>query len=191
MRIGLFFGSFNPVHIGHMALANYMASFTELEQVWLVVSPHNPLKKKASLLDQNQRLHLVELAIGDHPSMRSSNIEFSLPQPSYTVNTLAHLVAKYPQHEFALIIGEDNLESFPKWKNHDYILSHHDLYVYPRPGCSHTPLHDHPRVKMTAAPLIDVSSTFIRESLRAGKDVSFFLPQRAWEYLDEMHFYRK
>lgn len=191
MRVGLFFGSFNPVHIGHMALANYMASFTALEQVWFVVSPHNPLKKKASLLDQNQRLHMVNLAIGDHPAMRSSNIEFGLPQPSYTVNTLAHLREKYPQHSFSLIIGEDNLDTFPKWKNHEHILAHHDLYVYPRPGSPHTSLHEHPRVKLTGAPLIDISSTFIRNALHEGKDISFFMPWHAWEYLDEMHFYRK
>lgn len=191
MRIGLFFGSFNPVHIGHMALANYMASFTDLQQVWFVVSPHNPLKKKASLLDQNQRLHLVNLAIGDYPKMKSSNIEFALPQPSYTVNTLAHLAEKYPEHQFSLIIGEDNLETFPKWKNYEYILQHHDLYVYPRPGCVQTELHQHPRVKLTRAPFMDISSTFIRDSLRSGKDVTFFMPLKAWEYLDEMSFYRK
>lgn len=191
MRIGLFFGSFNPVHIGHMALANYMASFTDLQQVWFVVSPHNPLKKKASLLDQNQRLHMVNLAIGDHPKMKSSSIEFALPQPSYTVNTLAHLAEKYPEHEFSLIIGEDNLETFPKWKNYEYILEHHDLYVYPRPGCIQTELHRHPRVKLTQAPFMDISSTFIRDSLRSGKDVSFFMPLSTWNYVDEMSFYRK
>lgn len=191
MRVGLFFGSFNPVHIGHMALANYMASFTDLEQVWFVVSPHNPLKQKASLLDQNQRLHMVNLAIGDHPKLKSSTIEFGLPQPSYTVNTLAHLAEKYPQHTFSLIIGEDNLESFPKWKNFEHILNHHALYVYPRPGCSKTDLHHHPQVKITEAPFIDVSSTFIRTSLRSGKDMTFFMPFRAWEYLDEMNFYKK
>lgn len=191
MRIGLFFGSFNPVHIGHMALANYMASFTDLEQVWLVVSPHNPLKQKASLLDQNQRLHMVNLAIGDHPKLKSSTIEFGLPQPSYTVNTLAHLAEKYPQHTFSLIIGEDNLESFPKWKNFEHILDNHSLYIYPRPGCSETELHHHPHVKITEAPFIDVSSTFIRASLRSGKDMTFFMPFRAWEYLSEMSFYKK
>ena len=191
MHIGLFFGSFNPVHIGHMALANYMASFTDLQQVWFVVSPHNPLKQKASLLDQNQRLHLVNLAIGDHVNLKSSTVEFNLPQPSYTVNTLAHLAGKYPQHRFSLIIGEDNLSSFTKWKNYEYILAHHTLYVYPRPGCVRTTLHDHAHVVITEAPLIEVSSTFIRNALRSGKDVSFFVPFKVWEYLDEMSFYKK
>lgn len=191
MHIGLFFGSFNPVHIGHMALANYMVSFTGLQQVWFVVSPHNPLKEKASLLDQNQRLHLVNLAIGDHPNMKSSNIEFALPQPSYTVNTLAHLSEKYPEHTFSLIIGEDNLVSFTKWKNYEHILANHELYVYPRPGCPKSGLHDHPKIRMTEAPLMDISSTFIRQSLKSGKDVSFFMPLKSWEYVDEMSFYRK
>lgn len=191
MRIGLFFGSFNPVHIGHMALANYMASFTDLDQIWFVVSPHNPLKEKSSLLDQNQRLHMVNLAIGDNTKMKSSNIEFKLTQPSYTVNTLAHLAEKYPEHAFSLIIGEDNLVSFPKWKNFEHILQHHKLYVYPRPGCAKSALLEHPHVYMTEAPVMEISSTFIREGLKQKKDLSFFVPQNVWIYLEEMSFYRK
>ena len=122
MHIGLFFGSFNPIHVGHMILANYMASFTDLQQVWFVVSPQNPLKQKSTLLDQNQRLHMVNLAIGDYPHFKSSNIEFGLSKPSYTIHTLAHLKEKYPNHRFSLIMGEDNLESFPKWKNFEQIF---------------------------------------------------------------------
>lgn len=191
MHIGLFFGSFNPVHVGHMVLANYMASFTELEQVWFIVSPHNPLKEKSSLLDQNQRLHMVNLAIGDSNQLKSSNIEFGLPQPSYTINTLAHLKEKYPQHRFSLIMGEDNLESFTKWKNYEEILKHHNLFVYPRPGCNSGGLKDHKSVVMTEAPLMELSSTMIRQSIKNKKDVSFFVPKAVWEYLDEMHFYKK
>ncbi len=191
MHIGLFFGSFNPVHIGHMALANYMASFTELDQVWFVVSPHNPLKEKVSLLDQNQRLHMVNAAIGNTPKMKSSNIEFNLSQPSYTVNTLAHLTEKYPAHTFSLIIGEDNLASFTKWKNFEHILKHHQLFVYPRPNCEKSELLDHPNVVMTEAPLMEISSTFIRNALKLKKDVSFFVPLAVWQYIDEMNFYRK
>ena len=196
MHIGLFFGSFNPIHVGHMVLANYMASFTDLEQVWLVVSPHNPLKEKASLLNQNQRLHMVNLAIGDSDRLKSSNIEFSLPQPSYTVNTLAHLKEKYPKHTFSLIMGEDNLESFTKWKNYEEILKNHKLYVYPRPNCnSEIPISigikSHPHVIMTEAPLMEISSTMIRKAIKDKKDVSFFVPPAVWQYLDEMSFYKK
>ncbi len=191
MHVGLFFGSFNPVHVGHMVLANYMASFTDIEQVWFVVSPHNPLKQKSSLLDQNQRLHMVNLAIGDNTKFKSSNIEFSLPQPSYTVNTLAHLKEKYPQHRFSLIIGEDNLESFTKWKNYEEILKHHVLYVYPRPNIQSSDLKAHKSVVMTEAPMMDISSTMIRQAIKDKKDVSCFVPPDVWQYLDEMNFYKK
>lgn len=191
MHIGLFFGSFNPIHVGHLVLANYMASFTDLEQVWFVVSPHNPLKVKTSLLDQNHRLQLVNLAIESKSEFKSSNIEFGLSQPSYTVNTLAHLKEKYPKHTFSLILGEDNLESFTKWKNYEYILEHHKLYVYPRPGANSGDLKAHKQVVMTEAPLMDISSTFIRNAIKAGKDVSFFLHPDVWQYIDEMNFYKK
>jgi nicotinate-nucleotide adenylyltransferase len=191
MHIGLFFGSFNPIHVGHMVLANYMASFTDLEQVWFIVSPHNPLKEKSSLLNQNQRLHMVNLAIGDNDILKSNNIEFSLSQPSYTINTLAHLKEKYPQHLFSLIMGEDNLASFTKWKNYEEILKNHKLYVYPRPNSNSGALKTHPNVILTEAPLMDISSTIIRKAIKDKKDVSFFLPQAVWQYLDEMSFYKK
>ena len=191
MKIGLFFGSFNPIHIGHLIIANYMANHTDLDQVWLVVSPHNPLKEKGDLINMYDRLEMSKLATDDADNIRVSDVELKLPQPSYTIDTLTHLHEKYPEHQFSLIIGEDNLETFPKWKNYEYILEHHDLYVYPRPGCAQTELHQHPRVKLTRAPFMDISSTFIRDSLRSGKDVTFFMPLKAWEYLDEMSFYRK
>jgi nicotinate-nucleotide adenylyltransferase len=191
MQIGLFFGSFNPIHVGHLVLANYMASFTNLEQVWFVVSPHNPLKEKTSLLNQNQRLHMVNLAIGNHPKLKSSSIEFGLSQPSYTVNTLAHLQEKYPQHQFSLIMGEDNLQSFAKWKNYETILENHFIYVYPRPNCDASQFKNHPHVILTQAPLMELSSTLIRNAIKDKKDVSFFVSQPVWEYLDEMNFYKK
>ena len=189
MHIGLFFGSFNPVHIGHLALANYMLSFTDIDEVWLVVSPHNPLKNKNQLLDQNHRLHLVNLAIDDAPGIRSSNVEFNLPQPSYTINTLVHLEEKYPQHRFSLIMGQDNLQNFSKWKNYLEILNGYHLYVYPRPDAKASEFDNHPQVHLTQAPLMEISSTFIRNAIKEKKDVRFFLPQKVWEQIDALGFY--
>jgi nicotinate-nucleotide adenylyltransferase len=191
MHIGLFFGSFNPIHIGHMAIANYMVEFTGMDQLWFVVSPQNPLKEKKTLLGQNQRLYMVNVAVEDFPKFKSSNIEFDLPQPSYTVNTLAHLKEKYPKHTFSLIIGQDNLATFHKWKNHEEILKHHKLFVYPRPNAGKSKFDDHPNVSFTQAPMMDISSTFIREAIKMKKDVRFFLPEKAWEYVDSMNFYKK
>lgn len=191
MHIGLFFGSFNPIHVGHMALANYMVEFTDMEQVWFVISPHNPLKEKASLLNQNQRLYMVNVAIEDDARFKSSTIEFDLPQPSYTINTLVHLKEKYPQHTFSLIIGQDNLESFHKWKNYEEILKKYKLYVYPRPGAKSSELEQHPNVVLTQAPFIDISSTFIRDAIKKKKDVRHYLPEKAWQYIDEMNLYKK
>jgi nicotinate-nucleotide adenylyltransferase len=191
MKIGLFFGSFNPVHIGHMAIANYMAEFTDLQQVWFVISPQNPLKLKSSLLGDHHRLQLVRLAIGDSLKYKTSNIEFKMPQPSYTSDTLARLSEKYPQHRFALIMGSDNLQTFHKWKNYEHILSEYPLYVYPRPGSDGGTLASHPQVKQVPAPFMDISATFIRESIKQKKNVEFFMPQEAYEYLREMHFYER
>lgn len=191
MHIGLFFGSFNPVHIGHMMLANYMVEFTDIEKVWFVVSPHNPLKQKKSLLHQNQRLHMVNLAIGDSDLFSSNNIEFSLSQPSYTINTLTHLHEKYPQHVFSLIIGQDNLATFNKWKNFEEILKKHKLFVYPRPNVTSSEFDNHPSVILTQAPQVDISSTLIRNAISESKNMAFFVPQHVWQYIDEMSFYKK
>lgn len=191
MKIGLYFGSFNPVHIGHMAIAGYMTEFTDLQQVWLVVSPHNPLKPAGSLLQDYHRYHLVELAIGDYRRLKASKVEFDLPRPSYTVVTLAYLGEKYPEHEFSLIMGSDNLESLRKWKDYELILERHNIYVYPRPGHEGGEFRSHPHVQWTEAPQMEVSSSFIRKSLREGRDVRFLLPESVWNYVDEMNFYRK
>ncbi|MBX3165727.1 MAG: nicotinate-nucleotide adenylyltransferase [Bacteroidetes bacterium] len=189
MHIGLFFGSFNPVHVGHTVLANYMLSFTDMEQVWLVLSPQNPLKQKQQLLNQHNRLLLVNLAIDEHPNMRSSNIEFSLPQPSYTIHTLTHLKEKYPQHQFSLIMGQDNLQTFSKWKNYEEILKHCHVYVYPRPNGTPTEFDNHPKVHITDAPMMDISSTFIRKAIKEKKDIRFFLPHKVWEEIEASGFY--
>jgi nicotinate-nucleotide adenylyltransferase len=191
MKIGLFFGSFNPIHTGHMVLANYMLEFTGLEKIWFIVSPHNPLKQKNSLLHERYRLEMVTLAIGDNNKMKASDIEFKLPQPSYTINTLAHLQEKYPGNDFALIMGADNLENFHKWKNYEEILKQVELYVYPRPGASGGSLSSHKKVKLVNAPLMEISSTEIRNAIKEKKDVRYFVPQATWEYIKEMHFYEK
>lgn len=180
MKIGLFFGSFNPVHIGHLVIANYMSEFTDLQQVWLVVSPHNPLKEKKELSDSRKRLAAVKKAVGKNSKIKVSNIEFALQQPSYTINTLEVVKKKFPQHKFVLIIGSDTLSTFHKWKEYQKILREYKLYVYPRVS-SHKKLgigriRNHPNIKMVDAPRIDISSTFIREQLKKGRDVRFFIP---------------
>lgn len=189
-RTGLYFGTFNPIHIGHCVIAQHMLEFTDLEEVWFVVTPHNPHKNKTNLLDDHQRLHMVQLAVGDHYQLRVSDVEFGLPQPSYTATTLAHLSEKHPGRSFHLIMGADNLESFPRWKNHDWILQHHQLYVYPRVESDGGALRQHPQVHYTQAPIMQIASTHIRQSIKAGKDVSFMLPPAVWEYIDRELFYR-
>lgn len=191
MKVGLFFGSFNPIHAGHLVLANYMLEYTDLERIWFVVSPHNPLKKKSTLLDEKQRLQMVDLAIGDSIKLKASNIEFNLPQPSYTIVTLTYLKEKYPQHEFVLIMGADNLESFHKWKNYEEILKHHQLYIYPRPESDGGNLKEHPQIKLVNAPLMEISSTAIRQAIKEKKDMRYFMPEAVWQYIKEMHFYEK
>ena len=191
MKVGLFFGSFNPIHVGHMVLANYMLAYTDLDKIWFVVSPHNPLKQKDSLLHERQRLQMVTLAIGDNNKMKASNIEFKLSQPSYTVNTLAYLKEKHPSTDFVLIMGADNLEGFHKWKNYEEILKNHELYVYPRPAAKGGDLMNHKKVKLVKAPLMEISSTEIRNAIKEKKDVRYFVPEAAWEYLKESHFYEK
>lgn len=191
MKTGLFFGSFNPIHNGHMVIANYFAEFSDLKQVWFVVSPHNPLKPAGSLLNDFQRLQLVELAIGDYRKMKVSKIEFGLPKPSYTINTLTHLQEKFPQHEFVLIMGSDNLHTFHKWKNYEQILEYYSIYIYPRPGFDGGDFKNHPKVKFIEAPLMEISSTFIRNAIKSKKDVRFMMPEKVADYIDEMNFYRK
>jgi nicotinate-nucleotide adenylyltransferase len=195
MKIGLFFGSFNPIHVGHMVLANYMLVYGELDQIWFVVSPHNPLKKKSSLLNERQRLELVKLAIGDNSKLKASDIEFSLPQPSYTVNTLVHLQEKHPNQNFVLIMGEDNLQNFHKWRDYEQILQHHELFIYPRfdrqEAKGHPDVIHHPSVKRINAPLVEISSTAIRQAIQEKKDIRYFMPAPVWEYIKEMHFYEK
>jgi len=188
-KTGLFFGSFNPIHTGHLAIASYMVEFTDLDELWFVVSPHNPLKEKSSLLPDHHRLALVNEAIGSDSRFRVSNIEFKLPQPSYTIHTLAHLEEKYPDRHFVLVGGTDMLPSFHKWKNWETILEFYRLYLYPRHESDRHELTGHPSVTLVNAPRMEISSSFIRDSIRQGKNMSYFLPDKVLNYISEMHFY--
>ena len=193
MKIGLYFGTFNPIHIGHLIIANHMAEHSDLDQVWMVVTPHNPHKKKSTLLDDYHRLHMVHLATENYTNIQPSDIEFKLPQPNYTVHTLAHLQEKYPKYEFSLIMGEDNLNSLHKWKNYEVILQNHDIYVYPRlnAGDMDEQFANHPKIHRIGAPVIELSSTFIRNSIKNNKNVVPMLPGKVWEYVEHNLFYKK
>jgi nicotinate-nucleotide adenylyltransferase len=196
-KIGLFFGSFNPVHIGHLAIAGFMKEFTDLDQIWFVVSPQNPLKKKESLLPDRHRLYLVEKAIGENDNLKPSDIEFNRPSPSYTIDTMALLHENYPDHKFILVLGEDNLNTLHKWKNALELISQFPLYVYPRPDAVKkkndllNEILDKAKIKWVNAPLMDISGTFIRNGIKRGKNMSYFLHPEVWKYIVEMHFYEK
>lgn len=190
MKIGLLFGSFNPIHIGHLIIANYMANYTTLDKVWLVVSPQNPLKKYNDLINTYDRLEMAKLATDNSTHIAVSDVELKLPQPSYTIDTLVHLKEKYPQHEFALIMGSDNLVSLPKWKNYKLILRDYRIYVYPRPGYENTDLATHPSVTITMTPLMELSATFIRKSLAEKKNIQYFVPDSVLEFIESKHLYR-
>lgn len=197
MKIGLYFGTFNPIHIGHLIIANHLAEHSDLDQIWMVVTPHNPHKQKNTLLDDYHRLHMVHLATEDFPKIKPSDVEFKLPQPNYTINTLVHLQEKHPTYEFSLIMGEDNLNSLHKWKNYEAILQHHEIYVYPRLNSGEMDdqfanlpiLRD--KIHRVGAPVVELSSTFIRESIKNNKNVIPMLPHKVWEYVEHNLFYKK
>lgn len=191
-KIGLFFGSFNPIHIGHLVIAEYMVEFTNLDKVWFVISPQNPLKPQHSLLAETQRLQMVRSAIEFDNRFKASNIEFSLPKPSYTINTLAHIKEKYPKQEFALIMGADNITTLHKWKNYEQLLDNYEIYVYPRKESFALPAYaKRESVHVTEAPVMEISSTFIRNAIKEKKDVRHMLPPQVAEYIKEMRFYQK
>jgi nicotinate-nucleotide adenylyltransferase len=201
MKIGLYFGTYNPIHIGHLIIANHMAENSELDQIWLVVSPQNPLKKKATLLADYHRLALVERAVESNSKLKASNIEFGLPIPSYTVDTLTFIQEKHPDHNFSIIMGEDNLRTLHKWKNHEQILKNHTIYVYPRalthqelleePSKKESPFKNHPKVTITDSPVMKISASFIRNAIKEKKDVRYLLSDPVHKYLSEMNFYKK
>lgn len=190
-KIGLFFGSFNPVHVGHLIIASYMASQTDLDQVWLVISPQNPLKKKRTLANDYDRLHLVEVAVEDDPQLKASSVEFKLPQPSYTVDTLAYLREQYPDKQFVLIMGGDNLMTLPKWKNYDILLRDYQIYVYHRPDYPLSDLARHENVRVfKEVPLMQISASYIRKCLREGKSVRYLVPDAVHRSLMDSHLYQ-
>lgn len=192
MKVGLYFGSYNPIHIGHLAIANYMVEYADIDQLWFVVSPQNPHKKKVNLLDDYHRLEMAHLAVGDDERFRVSNIEFNLPKPSYTSDTLAYLNDRYPKNDFVILMGSDNLENFHKWKNYETIVENFGVLVYPRPGFDRSKMQQHKNISIAeGAPLMEISSSFIRNAIREGKDVKYFLPEKTYRFIDEMNFYKK
>lgn len=192
-KVGLFFGSFNPIHIGHLILANYILENSDMEELWFVVSPQNPFKDKKSLLKDHNRLDMVQLAVKNYPKMRASNVEFSLPKPSYTIDTLTYLHEKYPDNSFALIMGEDNLDGLAKWKNSETLIKNHQIIVYPRVFEGEKKGHEYlqnENIHLIKAPVIELSATEIREMIKLGKNVRPMLPPEVFEYLDGSSFYK-
>ncbi|MFD0964544.1 nicotinate (nicotinamide) nucleotide adenylyltransferase [Pseudofulvibacter geojedonensis] len=193
MKVGLYFGTFNPIHVGHLAIANHLVENSDLDQLWMVVTPLSPFKKKSSLLANHHRLEMVYKATENYDKIKPSDIEFKLPEPNYTVHTLAHLEEKYPKYEFSLIMGEDNLKGFHKWKNYESILENYHIYVYPRisEGVIEHRFKDHPKITRVNAPIMEISSTMIRNSIKEGKNIRPLLDSQVWQYIDEMNFYKK
>jgi len=189
MKIGLYFGSFNPVHTGHLIIAKHVLNTTDIRQVWLVVSPHNPLKKSASLLNEYHRLHLVQAAIEGENDLKASNIEFQLPRPSYTIDTLTYLQEKYPTHIFSVIMGSDSFCNIHKWKNHEILIRDYPLYIYRRPGfpVEHSTTSN---IVLLDAPLLEISSIHIRELILGGKSIRYLVPDAVKEEIERNHYYR-
>jgi len=193
MKIGLFFGTFNPIHIGHMIIANYMVEFSDLDEVWFVITPRSPFKLKETLLSNHHRLAMANIAVENYPKLKTSDIEFNLPEPNYTINTLIHLEENFPNRQFCLLLGEDNLKGFQKWKNYEIILKNYELYVYPRISKENVDAQflNHPKIHRVNAPIVEISSTFIRKAIKDKKDISTMLPFNVWKYIDEMNFYKQ
>jgi nicotinate-nucleotide adenylyltransferase len=189
-KTGLFFGSFNPVHIGHMIIAQHVLNESDIDEIWFVVSPHNPLKSKTSLAPDHDRFFLVQEAIGDHLKMRASSVEFNLPQPSYTIDTLTYLKEKYPNKNFSLIMGGDNLKTFHKWKNHEILINNHEIYVYDRPDTGETRFDDHPAVHFFNATQMNISATHIRRLIKEGKSIQFLVPRAVFSAIHASNLYR-
>ncbi len=188
MKIGLYFGSFNPVHNGHLIIAQHVLNFSGADKVWMMVTPQNPLKNSNSLLNENDRYHLVQLALKDHPNIIANNQEFTLPRPSYTIDTLTYLSQKYPQHEFSVTMGSDSFSNIHRWKNYEQILKNYSIIIYQRPGFEVN--ENNNRIEILQAPLLDISSTFIRELILQQKNIQFLVPSSVKEYIDENNYYK-
>ena len=189
MKVGLFFGSFNPIHIGHLIIANHMVDKSDIDELWFVVSPQSPFKEKTSLLGEYDRLHLVQTAIEDNNKLRASNIEFSLPRPSYTIDTLTYIKEKYPENNFVLIMGSDNLMTFHKWKNYEMILKNYEIYVYNRPDKMETNIFNHEKVKLFLAPMLNISSSYIRECIKKELSIKYIVPDKVLDQIEKSSFY--
>lgn len=189
MNIGLYFGSFNPIHIGHLIIANHILENSDLDKIWFVVSPHNPLKESHTLLNEFDRLHLVELAIADNNKFRASNVEFNMPKPSYTIDTLTYLSEKFPLERFSVIMGSDSYQNIPRWKNHEQLLKHFMIIVYQRPGFT-VPNDHHQNVHVLKAPLLEISSTYIRSQIKEGKSIRYLVPENVEKYILESGYFK-
>lgn len=190
MKVGLFFGSFNPVHVGHLIIANFIVQNSDLDQVWFVISPQNPLKKSSSLLNEYHRLYLVQISIEDEPSLKASDIEFRLPKPSFTIDTLTYLTEKFPSHHFSVILGSDSFQNLPEWKNFKQLLKSFPLIVYERPGFIPENHYEEANIKFLKAPLLEISSTYIRKIIREGKSIRFLVPEKVRVEIERNGYYR-
>jgi nicotinate-nucleotide adenylyltransferase len=189
MNIGLYFGSYNPIHIGHLIIGSHVANHTDIQQVWMVVSPHNPLKHSSVLLNEYHRLHLVQLAVGDDPQLKASDVEFKLPRPSYTIDTLTYLSEKYPQHRFSIIMGSDSFQNLPRWKNYEMLLKNYSFIIYLRPGYEITESYA-ARIQILDAPLLEISATEVRHAIKAGKSVRYLLTDSVREEIEKTGYYK-
>ncbi|MBS1773285.1 MAG: nicotinate-nucleotide adenylyltransferase [Bacteroidetes bacterium] len=189
MHIGLYFGSFNPVHVGHLIIANHIVEHVDIDKIWFVVSPHNPLKDSHTLLNEYDRLHLVNLAIEGNNKFRASNVEFHLPKPSYTIDTLTYLKEKFPLEQFSIIMGADSFQNIHRWKNYEQLLANHNIIVYERPGFAITETYN-AKLTRVQAPLLEVSSTYIRKQIKEGNSVRYLMPDNVWEYIEANRYYK-
>ena len=189
MKVGLYFGSFNPVHIGHLIIANYIANHTELEQVWFVVSPQNPLKRETTLLNEHHRKHLIDLSIEGERKLKTSNVEFKLPKPSYTIDTLTYLDEKYPLHQFSIIMGSDSFQNLHKWHNYEYIVKNYPIFVYRRMGFE-VENHTRSQLNLVDAPLLQISATQVRQLIKAGKSIRYLVPDKVRDEIEKYNYYK-